>query len=157
MIQRLQTLYLSVSILFLSTLLSGFTLIRFTSKELSVEMNAFGTTFSDAANHSKHSEQTIPFFIALVGLIALHFVSLITFKKLKTQLRLAKIACVAYIFFATALLIVYAIGEDIILMDSKAIPGVGFFVFLSGIPFSFLAVKAIKKDKALIDSVDRIR
>ena len=35
--------------------------------------------------------------------------------------------------------------------------GLGFFLFVSGFPFSFLANTGIKRDKKLLDSLDRLR
>ncbi|MFK7784566.1 MAG: DUF4293 family protein [Crocinitomicaceae bacterium] len=35
--------------------------------------------------------------------------------------------------------------------------GLGFYLFVVGLPFSFLANVGIKRDKRLLDSIDRIR
>jgi hypothetical protein len=35
--------------------------------------------------------------------------------------------------------------------------GVGYYLFIAGFPFSFLANIGIKRDKKLLDSLDRLR
>jgi len=35
--------------------------------------------------------------------------------------------------------------------------GLGFFLFVAGFPFTFLANIGIKRDKQLLDSLDRLR
>lgn len=40
---------------------------------------------------------------------------------------------------------------------AETAPGIGVFMPIGGIVFSFLAVRAVKKDEALVRSADRIR
>jgi hypothetical protein len=83
--------------------------------------------------------------------------TIFSFKKIKTQLKWAQYAFLIYVLLGFSLLIFWLTGSEWALPSSIVIPGPGLFLFLGGIPFSFLAVKGIKKDKALLDSVDRIR
>jgi pilus assembly protein TadC len=80
------------------------------------------------------------------------------YKNLKRQVNLAKYTFLIYTILSLALLI-YSIlaGEQIFSETIKTHFGIGYFLFLAGLPLTFLALKAIKKDKSLIDSVDRIR
>ncbi len=87
----------------------------------------------------------------------MHLATIFNFKKLKKQLKWAQYSFLIYVISGLALLIFWLAGGEMFDAGLTVTPAIGLFLFIAGIPFSFLAVKAIKKDKALIDSSDRIR
>ena len=157
MIQRIQSIYLFISVLFLGSLLTGLTILNFSTVETSSKFNVFGLFWKNNADVSHKPDLTLPYYILLLVLILMHLVTILNFKRLKNQLKLAQYSFLFYVICGLALLIFWLAGSELVFNDVKVTPGIGMFLFLGGIPFSFLAVKAIKKDKALIDSVDRIR
>jgi hypothetical protein len=157
MIQRIQSLYLLASILLLSSLLSGVTVLSFVSGETNSKFNVFGLFWRSKNEEIYKPDLSFPFYIILIFLLLIQLATLLNYKKLKTQLKWAQYGFLIYVVLGLALLIFFLAGSDLALPASTATPGFGLFLFLAGIPFTFLAVKAIKKDKALIDSVDRIR
>ena len=55
-------------------------------------------------------------------------------------------------------LVLTMIGEQLIgtKLDAREM-GLGFILFIAGFPFTFLANLGIKRDKRLLDSLDRLR
>ena len=157
MIQRIQSLYLFISIFMLSTLLSGVSILSFASPEADSKFSVFGLFWKVKTEETFNPDMTFPYYMILIGLIMMQLITLFSFKKLKMQLKWSQFSFLSYVILGLALLVFYYLGSDWALPNSTASPGIGLILFLCGIPFSYLAVNAIKKDKALIDSVDRIR
>jgi len=157
MIQRIQSLYLLVSILLVSSLLSGITILSFISGDVTSKFNVFGLFWKNKSDEIYKPDVSFPFYVILILLILMQLATLFNFKKLKSQLKWSQYGFLLHVLTGLALLIFYFVGADWALPESTATPQIGLLLYLAGIPFSFLAVKAIKKDKALIDSVDRIR
>lgn len=87
-----------------------------------------------------------------VGLSLLIFLSIFLFNKLKIQLRLIQLVFVAHSVFS----IWYVYGVGYIKMIEKIHLPSGIF-FVLGLLFLGFAHSAIKKDEALIRSLDRLR
>lgn len=90
-------------------------------------------------------------FISLV-LGGLTFLTIVLFSKRKMQLGLIKVVSIVHIAFAV--ICVYSIGFPNMLTENKLLLTV-FFVL--GALFLFLAHRGVKKDEALIRSLDRLR
>lgn len=161
MIQRIQSIYLAVAIILLSVLSTGVTILEFAGKESVSKFSTFGLYWTnDIAKNptSEHADFAFPFYIVSILLVLMLFVTLMGYKNLKRQLNLAKYTFLVYTLLSLAL-VIYSIlaGEHLFSETVKTHFGIGYFLFLAGLPLTFLALKAIKKDKSLIDSVDRIR
>lgn len=157
MIQRIQSVYLFLSMLLLSSLLSGIKIVSFSNDESESVLNVFGLFLTDEKGEPSHPEMAFPYYFFIILLILFHALTLLRFKKLKSQLKLAQYTFLAYTLLGLFLVLFALLGNSVALEDSTMTPGLGLILFVAGIPFTFLAVKAIKKDKSLIDSVDRIR
>ena len=56
------------------------------------------------------------------------------------------------------LLIYSSLGKGMYFEDGATQElGLGYLFFIAGLPFSFLALIGVKKDKNLLDSLDRLR
>ena len=132
-------------------------MLSFVSGDTHSKFTVFGLFWKNKNEEIYKSDLSFPFYIILIFLVLIELAALLNYKKLKAQLKWAQYGFLIYVVLGLALLIFFLAGSDLALPASTATPGVGLFLFLTGIPFTFLAVKAIKKDKALIDSVDRIR
>ena len=87
-----------------------------------------------------------------LGLSLLVFLSIFLFTKRKIQLRLIQLVFAAHSIFAVC----YVYGIGFIKMIEKIHLSSGIF-FVLGLLFLGLAHRAIKKDEALIRSLDRLR
>jgi hypothetical protein len=80
------------------------------------------------------------------------------FKKRPLQYRLTRLAFlsnlayVVFLFFA-----IDAIAETLFDAEIRILHHAGFYLPVAALPLCFLAVRGIKKDEALVKSLDRIR
>jgi len=190
MIQRIQTVYLLVAITALITLTLGvdvfsYELAKANSAELAFHANSYGIQIEGTLNENSTPEdkkalanvlniegeanQTLtsnfssfPFYSVTLFVTMIAIASLLTFKKLPTQLRLGRMA----FFFNLLILLVTIVfyytlrsqfNEVLENAEINAYLGVGFFCLIFSTAFLFLANIGIKRDLNLIKSIDRIR
>jgi Na+/proline symporter len=159
MIQRIQTVYYIISMIFLGFLLSGIDLLRFVSKDSCYAFNIHGITrhFTDSKLAAVETK-SIPLYISVIGLILLEFVVIMSYKNLNRQFQLARSIFFLYLLILVAFIVFATIGYS----PSKNIEttrelGLGFIFLVLGFPFAFLGQIAIKRDKKLLDSLNRLR
>lgn len=159
MIQRIQTVYYIISMIFLGFLLSGMDLLRFVSKDSYYAFNIHGITqhFTDSKLAATQTK-SIPLYLSVIGLILLQFVVIMSYKNLNRQFQLARSIFFLYLLILIAFVVFASIGYS----PSKSIEttrelGVGFIFLVLGFPFAFLGQIAIKRDKKLLDSLNRLR
>lgn len=145
MIQRIQTIYLLIAIVLVALPLSGIELMSYAVKDESVSMNAFSLRFLNENKIESSLYFLMNIFLSLFG-----FLVMMSYKKLKRQLNMAKIY-IGLILFACSMPIILTIGRS----DLKL--GFGLYFCLSAIIFVFLAIRGISKDKNLLDSLNRLR
>lgn len=157
MIQRIQTLYLLVAMTCLGIVCFGSPVYHIEDKGYHGHISALGKTIFTHENKLL-SEKFMPLFILPLVLILLCIWTLLTFKKLKSQLQLGRATFIVYLL-ALAFVAVHKFmapqinhGADITVSF-----GIGFYIFALGLPFVFLANQGIKKDKKLLDSLNRLR
>ena len=159
MIQRIQTVYYTLSMIFLGVLLSGMDLLRFVAKDSSYVFNVHGITqhFTDSKLASVPTK-SLPLYLSVIGLILLQFVVIMSYKNLNRQFQLARSIFFLYLLILIAFVVFATIGYS----PSKSIEttrelGLGFIFLVLGFPFAFLGQIAIKRDKELLDSLNRLR
>jgi hypothetical protein len=81
-----------------------------------------------------------------------------SFKNLKRQLMIGRLIIPIYFILVTvaifgSMLGTYLTSEE----EVVSTLGAGFFFFVAGLPLVFLGNVGVKRDKNLLDSVDRIR
>ena len=159
MIQRLQTVYYLISMICLGILLSGTDLLRFTFENGYYSFNVHGISqhFTDT-KLAMIQRESLPLYITVIGLILLEFVVIMSYKNLNRQFQLARsifflylLILIAFVVFAT---IGYSPAKEI---ETTRELGLGFIFLVLGFPFAFLGQIAIKRDKKLIDSLNRLR
>jgi hypothetical protein len=94
----------------------------------------------------------------VIGLILLEFVVIMSYKNLNRQFQLARSIFFLYLLILVAFIVFTTIGYS----PSKSIEttrelGLGFIFLVLGFPFAFLGQIAIKRDKKLLDSLNRLR
>jgi len=160
MIQRIQTLYYAVSMILLSILLTGTEFFQFVNDKKSVGVSVYGLLTHETENGKSVvvDEVRFPLYLSVIGLILFIFIVLMGYKNLKRQFQLARSVFFIYLAFVVGIVIFAVFGADWLnVNEGKRELGLGFLLFILGFPFCFLAQLGIKRDKNLIDSLDRLR
>lgn len=159
MIQRIQTVYYIISMFLLGILLSGMDLLRFVTTDSYYSFNVHGITqhFTDS-KLTPVQTKSVPLYLSVIGLILLQFVVIMSYKNLNRQFQLARSIFFLYLLILIAFVVFASIGYS----PSKSIEttrelGLGFIFLVLGFPFAFLGQIAIKRDKKLLDSLNRLR
>lgn len=157
MIQRIQSVYLALVIVLLSTVTLGIELFSFVSDTSRFVFSSFGITEYDLEG-KVIAVKNFPIFIGLIALILLSFICLMSYKNLARQFKLGRTIFYIYFLMLVSLLLLAFMGDSLIdVKEAKRELGLGFFLFVAGFPFSFLANTGIKRDKKLLDSLNRLR
>jgi amino acid transporter len=157
MIQRIQSLYLLLAATFLALVTFGATIFQFQAVDTSYRLSACGMNQYDAAGELMVIDPSYV-YIAGLALLVLCLLTLISFKNLKRQLALGQFTATLYFIFLVLLVITSFMGAD--LTGEQEVTrsfGFGFYAFAAGLPFLILANIGIKRDKKLLDSVNRLR
>lgn len=159
MIQRIQTVYLILVIAALTVANFWGYFFELVSDSSRFHFNAQGISTYSIDNTSLIHHESIPFFITLIALIVLCVAVIFSFKKIRRQLLLSKYLFLAYTFMLLAIVCwYYFFAPDqitgIIIHQNYA---QAFYVLIMGLPFTFLAYQAIRKDKNTLDSLNRLR
>jgi len=100
----------------------------------------------------------MPFFLSVISFILFIFITLMAYKNLNRQFKLARGIFFIYLLLLIAVIIYAVIGGGTLTNEpTKRELGIGFLLFILGFPFSFLAQLGIKRDKKLLDSLNRLR
>lgn len=160
MIQRVQTIYYILAIICLSSLLSGMEIFRFVGAKTYFVFNAFGIEKGKVNDPEGSLERLskMPFFLTLISFILFIFIALMGYKNLTRQFKLARTIFFIYLLLIVSLVIFAIMGGGMLSAEeTKRELGLGFFLFVLGFPFCFLAQLGIKRDKKLLDSLNRLR
>ena len=141
MIQRIQTLYWSVAILLIIVVFLISNVIEF---QIKGEVSSVKSSFI--------------FIVLSLVFILSAVLAILNFKKIKKQLQFAKLSIIFSLFLVVYLVLIKFIGHNIYGFEISTIKlDVGFYLILVTIPLSFLAYSGVKRDKNLLDSLDRLR
>ncbi len=160
MIQRIQTVYFLLVVIILVYFSAGAPMVSFEGNDISylLRSNQLVTqTIGDAL------ADTTPkyFFIGSIVLVLWTLFVVISFRNLAKQLSFARIGSFLYLVFLLIIILTYFIGnsltENPTVLEHKAHFELGTYLLALGYLFYLLGIYGIKKDKKLIDSVDRIR
>ncbi len=142
MIQRIQSIYLTIVIVLSAILPFVFKLWKNSNKEVfALDL------FSELTLLSK----LVPVFFFLSALIAA--IAIFKFKKRQLQFVLVRIIILINLFLLGILIYLSLTLPG----EASSVKGIGMFLPIVVILFAFLANKAIKKDEDLVKSVDRLR
>lgn len=158
MIQRIQTVYLAVVIILLTIVTLGSTLFSFVNETERYSFNSYGIMKYDLASGDLISQQNFPFYLGTIALILLSFITLMSYKNLNRQFKLGRMVFGIYFLMLMSVILLSVLGDGMLNEQTSGREmGLGFFLFVVGFPFTFLANTGIKRDKALLDSLDRLR
>ncbi len=157
MIQRIQSLYLLISMILLGIVTFGTPLFYYNKGVQFFKIDAYGLSEFNQAEKII-AFKSYPLYFSFIALIILCFLTLMAYKKINQQLRLMRMTFFVYLI-AVIGLSVFSMMDDQWLFsgDSTSSKAIGYYIFVSGLPFCYLAQIGIKRDKNLLDSLNRLR
>lgn len=159
MIQRVQTIYLLLCITCLSFVIGGTKIVSFLSDSSSFDVYAYGIQRQAIDTGFQEADlRYAPWYAIAIRLVLIAVVTLISYKNLKRQLKFGRMLFYTYFFVLISTLILLYLGESQMgATIEKRELGLGFIFLVAGFPFTFLANTGIKRDKKLLDSLNRLR
>ena len=150
MIQRIQHLYFGFVIINLSLLLSGLEIGTYQAKEMPHQFTIYGFF------QGKEVVWGFPFYLVIVALVVLLIFTISKFKKLSLQLKLIKFTFLFYLLFVVGITALFLFKLMPNVPDSVSF-GFGYYLLILGLPFTYLGLRGIMRDKNLLDSYNRLR
>ena len=150
MIQRIQHLYFGFVIINLSILLSGLKIGTYQAKEMPHQFTIYGFF------QGKEVVWGFPFYLVIIALVALLLFTISKFKKLSLQLKLIKFTFLFYLLFVVGITSLFLFKLMPNVPDSVSF-GFGYYLLILGLPFTYLGLRGIMRDKNLLDSYNRLR
>ncbi len=154
MIQRIQTIWLSLVTLLSAILCSG-SIIRFIDSSGTYYNLGFSGILLIGEKNTELVEKVLPVPILLILIAVQSIIAIILFKKRDVQIMLARII-ILFSIILTSLIIFYSF-KVFNTFSAELVPGIRMVFPLLIIAFSFLALRGIKKDDRLVKSYDRLR
>lgn len=158
MIQRVQTIYLLFVIILLSLVTFGMEIVSFVGDKSRFTFSSYGILEVDLNTGLPVKTTNWPIYIGFIALILLTFACLMSYKNLNRQFKLGRTVFGLYFLIVLSAILVSTMGERFLDVEApKREMGIGFLLLIAGLPFTFLANIGIKRDKKLLDSLDRLR
>ncbi|MDX2361781.1 MAG: DUF4293 domain-containing protein [Crocinitomicaceae bacterium] len=158
MIQRIQTVYLAITIILLSIVTVGSTLFSFVNETARYTFSSYGITTYSLENDQVINTKTFPIFVGTIALALLCFLAVMSYKNLARQFKLGRTIFYLYFVMLVTVLVLSFYGDALIDTETTTRElGLGFYLLVAGFPFTFLSNTAIKRDKKLLESLDRLR
>ncbi|MCA1764172.1 MAG: DUF4293 domain-containing protein [Cryomorphaceae bacterium] len=158
MIQRVQTIYLFLALLAgLATFFLPFA--HYLSGDVKIgEFAMFGVFNVQSDMLEMTNPYPFPTYIFGILISIIPLIAILLFKKRPVQMKvtrlgfLVNLGFVVFLFFA-----IDKINESVFDSTAEVLHHSGFYLPIAAMVFLFLAVRGIKKDEALVRSLDRIR
>ena len=160
MIQRKQTIFYLVAILAAVIPLFGMDIITLSNEAVTHHITFTGASSETIADGAviELNPPSWPLYFGNLVLVALLLLTILFYKALRLQLRLGRFVLSVYlIVLALLVAFVYYLGQYMMVAGVATGFGMGSYIFASGIIFVWLGNRGVRRDKKLIDSVDRIR
>lgn len=160
MIQRIQTVYFIIVMLLLSALLSGVEIFGLPTVKNFFSYSVYGVQRFKSEVHAplgkaEHIQGSVLFYF-VIAFVLFNYYVMMSYKNLKKQFRLARLALLIYLVGLLFVLVVGSLG--LIVPSAISIElGWGYYISVVGLPFSYFAFKGVKKDKEILESLDRLR
>jgi hypothetical protein len=156
MLQRLQTLYFLIAAILCVVPMFGGTLFTFVQGKTILEMSVYQVVDLGVSMSVKNDS-----WVLLVIVVALLFATIFSFKQQKRQLTFALLCFVLHVITVGWMLFgIYIIKTSCTsCTEPTKLQGIGmpFFVFVAAAIFIFMGIKGVRKDKKLLDSLNRLR
>lgn len=158
MIQRIQTVYLVITITCLGLASFWSEIFAYLSEKARYGVDAFGVTETTIKGEKFVNHEGFPGYLIGIGLMLIAIVTLISFKDLKRQHKFGRMLFYTYFIVVASLLVLINFGSGQVASDITGKEmGLGFLFLVAGFPFVFLANIGINRDRKLLDSLNRLR
>ena len=158
MIQRVQSIYLVIVMVVLSIITFSTDFFSYLNATSKFSFSSYGLTEYAISDGTLVSHTPYPLYISTIGLTLLTFICLMSYKNLNRQRTLGRYLFYIYFLFVVGMIIWSMLGSSMIDAQTETREmGTGFFLFICGFPFTFMANIGIKRDKNLLASLDRLR
>lgn len=157
MIQRIQSVYYALAAICIMIASFGSSIYVFTGKSVTYILTGFGIASYDKSN-TLVALNSYPYYLVGIALVLLLTITFLSYKNLARQLKLGRLILFLYFIFIVLLLLGSFLGSYLTSEEelSKGM-GLGYFMFIVGFPFVFLGNIGVKRDKTLLDSLNRLR
>jgi len=158
MIQRIQTVYLSLAAI--SGLMTFFLpFAHFLEGQVQLSEFALFGIFNVQSDVLELKDPFIfPSWVLAVVAVVVPIAAIFLYKKRTTQLTVTRLAMLINIGYITYLTFgIESVMENLYSESVTILYHAGFYMPVIALPFLFLAIRGIKKDEALVKSLDRIR
>lgn len=160
MIQRIQSIYLFIALAIFIYFSAGASIASFQGNDIIYTL--YSTNLISSTAHVGNADVSSQYyFIGSVVLAVWMIVVMFSFRNLSRQLSFARMGTFGMIVFLAIILSSVLIGssitEDPAITYGNSSFGTGSYLLIVAFISYLLAIRNIKKDKKLIDSVDRIR
>ena len=152
MIQRIQTIYLLLAALILG-LTFVFPFATYILGQGDVLFNAYGVS-----ENALEINTFFPYYISISLSMGLALFSVLQYKKRKIQITVGRfIYLLLAVTIAFLFIDFYTLTAKLGIESDLVNPGIGMFLPVAAVPIIFMANRNIRKDEALIKSLDRLR
>ena len=164
MLQRVQTIYLTLAFICIALLLTFpvFTISSTVNDIVTTsEFNAFGFQTLNSETEST------PFYLLYVFMALFSLAGILLYKNRNKQIKIVRLGLITHLLVAIGFLTFSLFGKSVLLekitpegIESPELKfgfGLGYYLLFISIAFLFLAIKGIRADEKLVKSLDRLR
>ncbi len=157
MIQRVQTIYLFLAVL--SAIITFFVpYANFYSGDVKLgEYAMFGVFNVQSDVLEMSSPFAFPAWVFGILAVLAPVAAILLFKNRPVQLRVARLTYLVNLSYWVYLIFAIDATADQVFTNADVLHNAGFYLPIIAAVFAFLGVRGIKKDEALVKSLDRIR
>jgi len=160
MIQRVQTIYFAIAALILIYFSTGASILGFQGNDLTYVLQSNQLIGSTQGNAGALVSSQYFFVGSIIAALWTIFV-IISYRNLTKQLSFARVGSFIYLAFIAVIALTHfiasSLAEDLTVTEHPVSYKFGFYLLILGYVSYLLGMRGIKKDKKLVDSVDRIR
>lgn len=159
MIQRIQTVYYLIALIALIVPMFGMDIFSFSSADMVQHVSMFGSELKELKAGSKQLLlPDWPLFWGNVLVLVFLFLTIFSYKRLKMQLALGRATIFLYVAVLVGLLLLgYFYSQWLLIYRSSLSLGIGMYIQLIGLVFVWLGNRGVRKDRKLLDSLNRLR
>lgn len=157
MLQRIQTIYYLTALICISIVSFGAAIFQFLARDDYYNFSSYGIEHY-AMGEKFIKLNTSPYYFVTIVIALLLVITVFDYKNLNRQLKIGRFVLFLYFIITVLTFFAYFIGDTLtndIIVSSKF--KLGFFALIGGLPLVLLGNMAVKKDKKILDSLNRLR
>jgi len=148
MLQRIQTIFFTLALVCIALPLFGSALFTLINDKSEIIVDAFKVT------RGPHTQNHF-FWIVIVLTVLLLTITLLTYKNRKLQMKLGWTSFLLLFVLSSWIAVTIFFNPDFAKTEKSL--GFGFIALIVALPLIYFGLRGVKKDQALIDSLNRLR